>query len=228
MPQRFLRPGIRTSRRLSSCSSDSARWFYTLVLTLVDDFGRYEADPVRLKHEAYPLRDDLRTEQIRRWLTEFDRYQLAIFYKVDGKEYLALTQWEERARYPSRYPAPPDRPKAEALGCKMCLDGKDNHSCLQDNSSPQQTSSSSPKPDAYSQTPKPKPKSMNGSSSTWEIKQQIEAIELKIEDVKARGFEDAFGMQFDDPEDKRELKRLNKKRKELNDAIADKAFKEMV
>lgn len=61
--------------------------------------------------------------------------------------------------------------------------------------------------------------------STWELKQQIDAIELKIDDVKARGYEDAFGMQFDDPEDRKELKLLKKKCKELNDAIARKAFR---
>jgi hypothetical protein len=73
-----------------------------------------------------------------------------IFYKADGKELLALTNWTERARYKSRFPTPSGA-DARSLGCK--IESQDNQSCLTDNQRQQQTS----KPNASSLTPSPKP-----------------------------------------------------------------------
>ena len=53
MPQRFLRPGITTSRRWNSLDWDSQS-FYIRLLTLVDDYGRFDADPQLLKSYAFP------------------------------------------------------------------------------------------------------------------------------------------------------------------------------
>ena len=54
MPQRFLRPGIRSSKRFNRVT-----WFeqifYVRLITLVDDYGRYEADPELLQSEAFPF-----------------------------------------------------------------------------------------------------------------------------------------------------------------------------
>lgn len=149
MPQRFLKPGIRGSEKLHKCSSDEVRWFWALLLTLVDDFGRYEANSTRLRHELYPLRDDIRTDQVRIMLDEIGRSQLALFYSADGKHYLALTGWDERARYPSRFPEPPDTKLAKALGCKLNAELSVGQLKL----SPRQQQT--PEPVASSQTPKP-------------------------------------------------------------------------
>lgn len=140
MPQRFLKPGIRTSKRWDSCSWP-AQSFYVRLITLVDDFGRYECDEVRLKNEAFPLREDIRASQVSAYLKELEKHHLLIFYKADGKTYLAITQWTERARYQSKYPDPPNAMAAAESGCKMTID---NSSRTTDNFSPQQTSSSSP------------------------------------------------------------------------------------
>ena len=44
-------------------------------------------------------------------------------------------------------------------------------------------------------------------ASVWELKQRLAALDAQIEEVRARGYEDAFGLQLE-AEDRRELKRL--------------------
>lgn len=105
MPQRFLKPGIISSKKWDSCSW-TAQSFYIRLLTLVDDFGRYEAEPVLLRSQCFPLREDLRTDQVQKLMLEIQANQLAHFYKLDGKVYIQLTNWTEtprsqRSRYPS-------------------------------------------------------------------------------------------------------------------------------
>lgn len=104
MPQRFLKPGI-----ISSPKWDGLDWiaqsFYIRLITLVDDFGRFEANPTLLRNMAFPLREDIRTPQVQKLCQELQANQLAVFYKVDGKEYLQLLNWSERPRCErSRYP----------------------------------------------------------------------------------------------------------------------------
>jgi len=108
MPQRFLKPGLTTSRKWNKCSWQ-AQSFYVRILTLVDDFGRYEGDAQLLRSLAFPLNEDIRTPQVQKLCDELQANQLAIFYKVDGKDYVQLTNWTERARSDaSRYPCPPN------------------------------------------------------------------------------------------------------------------------
>lgn len=119
MPQRFLKPGLITSRKWETCSW-VAQSFYVRLLTLVDDFGRYDADPVLLRSHAFPLREDIRTQQVQQLCDELQANHLAVFYKADGKPYFQLTNWTERARSErSKYPTPPDdalRNPAESCG----------------------------------------------------------------------------------------------------------------
>jgi hypothetical protein len=84
-----------------------AQSFYIRLITLVDDYGRFEAHPRLLRSLAFPLSEDLRTEQVLALMKELQKQQLAHFYKAGGKEYLQLTAWSERVRAEtSRYPAP--------------------------------------------------------------------------------------------------------------------------
>ena len=105
MPQRFLRPGIVTSKRFNSCSW-LGQTFYIRLLTLVDDFGRYEADASILRSHAFPLHEDLRTSQVTALCQELSDHHLAIFYRTpDGKDFLELTKWIEKPRAEkSRFP----------------------------------------------------------------------------------------------------------------------------
>lgn len=109
MPQRFLRPGIRTSPRWNAVSHRAAR-LYVAILTLVDDYGRYDGRPAVLWADAFAVWNDQNPESpVSRQETAADCQQLAAeclveFYEVDGRTFLQVTQWQERARNKSRWP----------------------------------------------------------------------------------------------------------------------------
>lgn len=119
MPQRFLRPGIRTSERWNQASFLSQSLFIS-ILTLVDDFGRYDGRAMLLHGECFVLRDDVKPAQTATALTELDNRGLIQLYEIDGKKYLQVLHWQERARsQESKFPPPPSIPlrnPAESCG----------------------------------------------------------------------------------------------------------------
>lgn len=140
MPQRFLRPGITTSKRFNRIDWITQS-FFTRLLTLVDDYGRFEADHQLLRSLAFPLGDPSGAEipltTIANICQQLLSARMVLFYSADdGKEYLQLSKWQERARSESRYPDP----KKEVL---TTFDNK----CLQMlPPSPSPSPSSSPAP----------------------------------------------------------------------------------
>ncbi len=112
MPQRFLRPGIRTSPRWNSVSHE-AQMLYIAILTLVDDYGRYDGRPSVLWAEAFAVWNDqnplkvVSPQETVVFCQALADSRLIQFYEVDGRKYLQVTQWQERARYKSHWPDPP-------------------------------------------------------------------------------------------------------------------------
>ena len=113
MPQRFLRPGITTSQRYNAVSWP-AQTLFTRILTLVDDFGRYDAEMRLLKSHAFPFGDpqgrEISIKLLEQWCTELDLADLCRFYLgPDGKKYLQVARWQERSRSEkSKFPGPTD------------------------------------------------------------------------------------------------------------------------
>ena len=108
MPQRFLRPGITTSDAWNSCGWQ-AQSLYVRILTLVDDWGRYDARIPILHAHCFALRTDVKAQQTAGFRSELQRTGLIVVYVVDGKEYLQVTKWQERTRgAKSKYPDPTD------------------------------------------------------------------------------------------------------------------------
>src|SRR5579872_5815259 len=101
MPQRFLRPSIRQSKRWNRVS-----WFaqslYMRLLTLVDDFARYDADPELLRSECFPYGDPdgkpIQVTTVDAALTTLAVKDMLLLYEKDGNKYLQLTRWQERNR----------------------------------------------------------------------------------------------------------------------------------
>ncbi len=81
------------------------------LLTLVDDFGRYEADPQLLASECFPYGspdgDAITCQQMIAACGQMSASNMVILYEIDGVKYLQLTRWKERSRaIESRFPAP--------------------------------------------------------------------------------------------------------------------------
>jgi hypothetical protein len=106
MPQRFLRPGITTSERWNAVSFE-AQSLFIRILTIVDDFGRCDARIPVLHGQCFALRDDIKPLRTAALRSELQRALLIEVYAVSGREYLQITQWQERARSErSKFPDP--------------------------------------------------------------------------------------------------------------------------
>lgn len=127
MPQRFLKPAILTSLRLARCSPWAQLLYYKLI-SLVDDFSRYDAHPMVLARAAFPYGDHkgraMKEAQIEDWLVELETARLNTAdepcltrYTANNTRYLFLHRWTERCRTDkSRYPSP-----AEDAACWQML-----------------------------------------------------------------------------------------------------------
>lgn len=105
MPQRFLRPGITNSDAWNSVSF-GAQSFYIRILTLVDDYGRYDGRIQILHSHCFALRSDIKPQHSAAFRSELQSSGLILVYELDGKEFIQITKWQERARGPSKYPVP--------------------------------------------------------------------------------------------------------------------------
>lgn len=120
MPQRFLKPGLKDSMRFNSCSWPAQSLFVRLI-TVVDDYGRYDAHPLALARILFPFGRPAGGQRIAEkdvvtWLAELAKARLVLLYKVAGEQYLQLTRWTERIRAKNtRFPAPPDNIRQQLL-----------------------------------------------------------------------------------------------------------------
>src|SRR3990167_7204808 len=105
MPTRYLRPGIRDSERINSVECHDSEILYYRLLVTVDDFGRFDARPDMLKAACFPIRKRATADKCIQWLQELESNRLLFTYNVDGKPYLQILKWENKARsHLSKFP----------------------------------------------------------------------------------------------------------------------------
>ena len=127
MPNRIIREGILTSERVDSLSSWAAEVFYRRLQNVVDDFGRYYANPSLLRAACYPLKlDKVSNADIEKWLADCAGAALVSTYEADGKRYLVLHDFRQQVRaHESKYPNPP--PDDELMRSRCVADEKHMH-----------------------------------------------------------------------------------------------------
>lgn len=124
MPQRFLKPGIRNSERWNS-ASPWAQSLYIRILTLVDDYGRYDGRNAVIWSECFAIWNDLNPkstvspQDCAGFCSELLRAKLVDFYENEGKKCLQVLQWTERVRDGSKekWPANPNPLRIPADSC---------------------------------------------------------------------------------------------------------------
>ena len=115
MPNRILREGILDSRAIDSLSED-AEMFYRRLMSVVDDYGRIEADAEILQVRCFP-RPNRRAEWTVIRLTDAlhmtatcltsDGNPLVTVYVVNRKRYLQINNFNQRIRAAaSKCPSP--------------------------------------------------------------------------------------------------------------------------
>ena len=117
MPNRILRDGILDSRPINSLS-DAGEIFYRRLMSVVDDYGRFQADPEILRARLFPLAlDRWPLSRVEQMLAEVcrcptdDGHLLVSCYASDGqtKKYIQIYNFRQKTRSPSRYPGPTDQ-----------------------------------------------------------------------------------------------------------------------
>lgn len=118
MPNRIIREGILTSERVNSLGA-AAELFYRRLMSVVDDFGRFDARPAILRASCYPLKvDSIREADISRSLEECQSAGLLALYEVNGKPYVEVLDFRQQVRAKtSKYPS---------------RDGRTNNTCTAD------------------------------------------------------------------------------------------------
>lgn len=141
MPVRILRPTLRQSERWNRCTFFEQS-FYIRLITIADDYGRYEAHPALLASECFPYGDDgglpVLAHQIDGMLRSLATKDLLYVYESEGKHYFQLTRWKERIRLEkgSRYPDPS---KCKIVWKCQSDDWQMSDRCLSDVGNPENT-----------------------------------------------------------------------------------------
>ena len=125
MPNRIIREGILDSEAVNALSFP-AEVFYRRLMSVVDDFGRFDGRPSVLKGRLYTLKlDSVREADISRWTAECVKAGLIALYAADGKPYLLFRKLGSPRAKASRYPDPPAGYDADppADSCDTIPDG---------------------------------------------------------------------------------------------------------
>ena len=107
MPTRLIREGILTSDAVNSLSAKD-EVFYRRLLSIVDDYGRYDARIAIVRAQLYPLQlDQIRESDVVRGLAACEKASLVRCYKVEGKPYLQVEKFGQQVRAKtSKWPDP--------------------------------------------------------------------------------------------------------------------------
>jgi hypothetical protein len=107
MPNRIVREGILDSERVNKLSW-SGEVFYRRLMSVVDDFGRFDGRAELLRSKLFPLRiDKVSVADVEKWLTECVGAGLVSLYCVNQKPYLELLDFGQSIRImKSKFPPP--------------------------------------------------------------------------------------------------------------------------
>lgn len=118
MPNRILRDGILDSEKVDALSI-YAEVFYRRMMSIVDDYGRYQWVPRKVRSAAYPLKTDaIALEDLETWLNECCMVGLIVRYRAvgkeyEGKEFIEFVNFHQRTRTDSKFPPPGPMPVSD-------------------------------------------------------------------------------------------------------------------
>ncbi len=136
MPVRLLRDGILDSEAVCSLTFQ-AEIFYRRLMSVVDDFGRYDGRPNLLRSRLYPLQiDKVREADIPRWIAECETAGLIALYSAAGKPYILFHKLGTPRAEKSKFPPPPDgigqTPPPESICAQVKADESNGKQVLSD------------------------------------------------------------------------------------------------
>lgn len=75
--------------------SDKAKLLYIGLITVADDDGRLRANSLLLRSQVFPYSDDIKQEDIRKWLGEIQKVKLIDFYRVKNDYFIQHPHWHK-------------------------------------------------------------------------------------------------------------------------------------
>jgi len=108
VPNRIVREGIIASELVNKLSAQE-EVFYRRLHSVVDDFGRYHANPSLLRAACYPLKlDEVSDQDVSEWLDGCVAAGLLEVYELEGKSFLQVLKFGQQVRAKaSKFPDPP-------------------------------------------------------------------------------------------------------------------------
>jgi hypothetical protein len=123
MPNRIIRESILDSDAVNSLTPEG-EVFYRRLMSVVDDYGRFDARIAVLRSRLYPLQlEKVREASVERCLAECEAARLVRLYVAGDKQYLTFLKLGAPRSKESRWPAPPDEAalsaslRADENGC---------------------------------------------------------------------------------------------------------------
>ena len=109
MPNRIIREGILDSREINALP-EAAEILYRRLMSIVDDYGRYEADPELIRARCFARQlDRWPLSRVSQALSDVSQSPALIsIYEVGGKMYLQINKFQQRTRSESKCPSPND------------------------------------------------------------------------------------------------------------------------
>ncbi|WP_157054841.1 hypothetical protein [Salidesulfovibrio brasiliensis] len=149
MPGRIIKESIWTSPNLNALSPPAERHFYRL-LPAPDDHGCFEATPAVVKGRCYPLRPEVRVNDIAKWHRELEESGICRFWEQHGRVYGVFLSWQDHQRIRSLHKRKTPEPPAEILtpiddSCRQVPTGD----ALNPNPNPNPNSPNPPKGGGY-------------------------------------------------------------------------------
>lgn len=123
MPDRIIRHGILTSDSVNLLSWEG-EVFYRRLLSVVDDFGRFDGRRSILRASLYPLGlEKVSEKDVGRMMSECEKQSLVSVYVVDGQQFLEVLKFNQRLRAKvSKWPAPDSGVRSSARACQQPAD----------------------------------------------------------------------------------------------------------
>ncbi len=116
---RTVKPEFWSDEKLADCSK-VARLVFIGTLNFVDDEGRLEYSPKRLKMQLFPGDTDTTDIEVAAWVGELVRVGVIVLYRVGDRAYLQIPNFKKHQRVdhprPSVIPAPPKTRSEKPLG----------------------------------------------------------------------------------------------------------------
>lgn len=119
MPTRLLREGINDSEAVNRLTAPE-EVFYRRLMSVVDDFGRFDGRAAILKGRLFALKPEVRETDISRWIAACEKAGLIALYLVAGKPYILFHKLGEPRAKHSKYPPPSDQLEALRADVNTC------------------------------------------------------------------------------------------------------------